>query len=66
MNVPELRGAIFRKFPTQKAFAKAIGWTPNQVCRLMQGKVDPRKSDISKIIETLGLDERSAFDIFMR
>jgi len=66
MNVGELRGAIYRKFPSQKAFAYAIGWSPNQVCRLMQGRVDPRKSDISKIVEALELDEKSAFDIFMR
>lgn len=65
MNRVELKVDIIRKFGTQAAFAKEIGWNENKLSKMMQGKYTPDLDEVICITEKLGLEENRFLTIFL-
>lgn len=65
MNVARLRGEIVAQYKTQRAFAACIGWNPNKLSKMMQGKYRPDTDEVASIVSALDLSERQFCDIFL-
>jgi hypothetical protein len=46
---PELRGAIYARYKSQKAFAQAIGWSRKRLHDVLSGRTAMRREDIRTI-----------------
>lgn len=65
MDRTELRIEILRKYGTQSAFAKEIGWNVNKLSKMMQGKYVPDLDEVVFIAEKLKFDEKRFCQIFL-
>lgn len=65
MNIDRLRGEIVARYRTQRAFADCIGWHPNKLSKMMQGKYRPDTDEVASITSALNLSERQFCDIFL-
>ena len=50
-----LRGAVYDKYPSLRAFSKAIGWDRTKTCNIVNGNREPRVSDLSDMSQALEL-----------
>lgn len=48
-----LRGAVYDKYPSLRAFSKAIGWDRTKTCNIVNGNREPRVSDLSDMSQAL-------------
>ncbi len=60
----KLRGKIVEKYKSQRAFAQAFGVSENVFSSKMSNKVRFTTSDITKIVEMLGIQEREIGEYF--
>lgn len=48
-----LRGIVYDKYPSMRAFSKAIGWDRTKTCNIINGNREPRVSDLSDMSRIL-------------
>lgn len=65
MDVAKLRGEIYSKFSTQKAFADSIGWPRQKLHKILTGKQVPNVTEIKQIADGLSLTNQAMFEIFL-
>lgn len=56
-----IRGAIFSKYSSISAFAKAAGWSRNKASRIVNLVTKPSVSDMEKIAEVLDIVDSDRF-----
>lgn len=56
-----IRGAVFSKFNSISAFAKAIGWTRNKASRIVNLVTEPSVADMEKMAEVLNISDPDRF-----
>lgn len=56
-----IRGAVFSKFKSISAFAKAIGWTRNKASRIVNLITQPSVADIEKMAKVLDISDSDRF-----
>lgn len=56
-----IRGAVFSKFPSILAFAKAIGWKRTKASRIVNGVQRPTVDDAERIAECLEIADAGTF-----
>jgi len=65
INSALLRGEIYSRFKSQKAFAVAIGWHPNKVSGMLNGRYLPDLHEAAQIKIALELTDRKFIAIFL-
>ena len=61
----KIRGAVFSKFPSILAFAKAIGWNRRKAAKIVNGTQRPNAEEMEAMAKQLGIDNAEDFmDIF--
>lgn len=56
-----IRGAVFSKFKSISAFARAIGWTRNKASRIVNLITQPSVADIEKMAKVLDISDSDRF-----
>ena len=63
--INEIRGRIYERYPNQKAFADAIGWSKQKLSLIMSGQREPSFKDVAKMAKTLGFTFEDLARIFL-
>lgn len=56
MAVNNVRGAILARFPSESAFANALGWSRQRLNAFTSGAREPKLSDVQYMANTLHLE----------
>lgn len=65
MNIDVLRGKIHEKCKTGGRFAESMGWHPNKVSAMLNGKYIPDVDEAAQIATRLDLTEATFCEIFL-
>ena len=57
----KIRGAVFSKFSSISAFAKAVGWTRNKASRIVNLVTRPSASDMEQMANVLDIPDAGHF-----
>ena len=61
-----IRGLVYDKYSSIREFAKAIGWDPTKTCNIINGKREPRLSDLNDMAYALDKSVEELAHLFLR
>ena len=64
MNLQKLRGLVFSKYKTVKAFSDEIGWKRNKSSRILNGIQEPDSDDMMDVAKLFELSSEEFIGIF--
>ena len=63
--VETIRGAVYGKYPSIREFAKDVGWDPTKACNIINGKREPRVSDLQDMAPALEMSVEQLARLFL-
>lgn len=66
MNENALRGAVYAKYESLTALARALGWSRQKVSNVIGGKVEPSLEDVDKLSKALGIGLEQTAQFFLQ
>lgn len=57
MNVPKIRGLIAEHYKNPNAMANSMGWNPQRLYRILEGKQKATTEDVFAMAKALGILE---------
>lgn len=61
-----LRGVVYDRFPSMRAFSRAIGWDRTKTCNIINGNREPRVSDLSDMSQALNIPVEELASFFLQ
>lgn len=65
-KVQELRIEILKKFPSESAFARKIGWDKQKLNKIVNSRQKPTVEDINEMAAGLEMPASEVYLIFLR
>lgn len=65
-KVQELRIEILKRFPSESAFARKIGWDKQKLNKIVNSRQNPTVEDINEMAVGLGMAASDVYLIFLR
>ena len=60
-----IRGIVYDKFKSGRAFANAIGWDRTKACNIINGTREPRESDLAEMSVVLEIPVEDLAQFFL-
>lgn len=60
-----IRGLVYDKYSSIREFARTVGWDANKACGIVNGKREPRLSDLSTMAPAVGKSVEDLAHIFL-
>lgn len=61
----KLRGAIYARYKTKRAFAEALKWHPQRLYNVLQGRIEMKRTDMQQMKTLLQIPDDMVADIFL-
>ena len=61
-----IRGLVYDKYSSIREFARTVGWDATKACNIINGKREPRLSDLNNMAPAVGKSVEELAHIFLR
>lgn len=61
-----LRGLVYDRYPSIRSFAKAAGWDRTKACKIVNGKREPRVTDLLDMSRALNTPVEKLASFFLQ